>query len=43
MEEVEDPRVPLDKVHSRIHNLEVAVMEVQSDMNIDWEKWKELS
>ena len=37
MEEVEDPKVPLDKVRIRSHNLEVAVTEVQTDMDIDRE------
>lgn len=37
MEEVEDPRVPFDKVRIRSHNLEVAATEAQTDMDIDWE------
>ena len=37
MEEVEDPKVPLDKVRIRSHNLGAAVTEVQTDMDIDWQ------
>ena len=35
MEEVVDPRVPLDKVRTRIHNLGFAVTEVETGMDID--------